>query len=174
MKRRTARERSFADEWPSRRPRPRWCITDRDDAGRRSPYRCRRTDRTSGSAASSRRRHCRRYRPWRSLARARNTQERSRNPGHTHNRRKSRSSKAALRRWRRPRSHRPRCLVPSHRRPARASRAAGRNPARKTNNAILVSRPILSRLAHSCTAGQDVAAWTIAECGSKRVWQKIY
>jgi hypothetical protein len=50
MKRRTARERYFADEWPSRRPGPRWCFTDR----------------------------------------------------------------AALRRWRRPRSHRPRCLVPSH------------------------------------------------------------
>jgi len=50
MKRRTARERYFADEWPSRRPGPRWCFTDR----------------------------------------------------------------AALRRWCRPRSHRPRCLVPSH------------------------------------------------------------
>jgi hypothetical protein len=100
MKRRTARERSLADEWPSRRPGPRWCVTDRDDAGRRSPYRCGRMDRTSGSAPSSRRRHCRRYRPWRSLARARNSRER------------------------RPRSHRPRCLVPSHRRPARASRAA--------------------------------------------------
>jgi hypothetical protein len=52
-------------------------------------------------ALRARRRHCRRCSPWRSLARVRNSREHSRNPGHTHNRRNSRGSKAALRRWRR-------------------------------------------------------------------------